>query len=231
MKHEIRIASPCSADWDRMVGDDRVRHCAECNLDVYNFSAMASSEVERIVAERQGRLCARFYQRSDGMMLTQNCPVGFRAVVRRVSRIAGAALTAAMSATPAMSGSILPKHKPSLLQIQAAQTGLTLEVTDTKGAIIGEASVTILNEQDGTKREMVSDANGRLRVVDLPSGKYEIAVSFPGFVTHGESHVVVPGSVAFELESNTLNTVFVGEVSVRHPSPFRRMVTQIRRII
>jgi hypothetical protein len=230
MKHELRIASPCSADWDRMVGDDRVRHCAECNLDVYNFSAMASAEVERIVAERQGRLCARFYQRHDGTMLTQNCPVGFRAVVRRVSRIAGAALTAAMSAVPAMSGSILPKQNPFLLQIQAAQTGLTLEVTNAIGAIIGKTSVTVLNEQTGAKREMVSDANGRLRVVDLPAGKYEIAVSFPGFVTHRESHVAVPGSVAFKLGSDTLNTVFVGEVMVRQPNPFRRMLSQVRRI-
>ena len=61
MKRELRIASPCSADWDRMVGDERVRHCAACNLDVYNFSAMASAEVEQIVAEREGRLCCLLY--------------------------------------------------------------------------------------------------------------------------------------------------------------------------
>ena len=34
---DIRIASPCPADWDKMVGDERVRHCSECNFNVYNF--------------------------------------------------------------------------------------------------------------------------------------------------------------------------------------------------
>ena len=80
-----------------MQGDDRVRHCAQCNLDVYNFAAMSDLEVERLIANRQGRLCARIYHRADGTVLTQNCPVEFRAQVRKVSRIAGAALSAAMS--------------------------------------------------------------------------------------------------------------------------------------
>lgn len=45
---DIRIASPCSADWDRMCGDDRVRFCPECQLNVYNFSAMTPAEVETV---------------------------------------------------------------------------------------------------------------------------------------------------------------------------------------
>src|SRR5215471_14218962 len=93
----IRIASPCSADWDKMSGDDRVRHCMECNLNVYNFSAMTQTEVERLLGASQGRICARFYRRADGTILTQDCPRGLRAVVRRVSRIAGTALSAVMS--------------------------------------------------------------------------------------------------------------------------------------
>ena len=226
MKREIRIASPCSADWDRMVGDDRIRHCAECDLDVYNFSEMASAEVERIVAERQGRLCARFYQRSDGTILTQNCPVGFRAVVRRVSRVAGAALTVAMSAAPAMAGSILPKDNSSLLQIEAAQTGLALEVFD-RGVALTKATVTIVNEQTGMKAGLMTDQIGQLRIVDLPAGKYEIAISAPGLETHTEHHVSVPGSLRIELR---VNTAVMGEVVVCQPNPFRRAVSAVRRI-
>jgi len=78
MLRDIRIASPCSADWNRMSGDDRVRFCPECQLNVYNFSALTHAEVEMVVAAREGRLCARFYQRTDGTMLTQNCPAGLR---------------------------------------------------------------------------------------------------------------------------------------------------------
>ena len=90
----LRIASPCSAKWEEMKGTDWMRHCTECNLNVYNFSEMTWKEVERLVASRQGGLCARFYRRADGTMLTQDCPKGLRAVVRRVSRWAGAALSA-----------------------------------------------------------------------------------------------------------------------------------------
>src|SRR5258708_2138620 len=86
MKQEVRIASPCSADWGRMVGNERVRYCSQCKLDVYNFSEMARAEIEEIVAQREGRLCARFYQRSDGTMMTRNCPARFRVVMQRVSR-------------------------------------------------------------------------------------------------------------------------------------------------
>jgi hypothetical protein len=86
---DIGIASPCTADWNRMVGNDRVRHCAECNLNVYNFAEMSSAEVEELIANREGRLCARFYQRRDGTILTKDCPVGFQMKVRRISRSYG----------------------------------------------------------------------------------------------------------------------------------------------
>lgn len=86
----IRIATPCKADWNQMVGDDHVRLCQLCELNVYNLSAMSRQEAESLVQQKEGRLCVRFYQRTDGMILTQNCPVGLRAVRRRLAKIAGA---------------------------------------------------------------------------------------------------------------------------------------------
>jgi hypothetical protein len=59
-----------------MDGDARVRFCRECNRNVYNLSAMTEREARRVVAEREGRICVRFYQRSDGTVLTSDCPVG-----------------------------------------------------------------------------------------------------------------------------------------------------------
>ena len=92
----VRVASPCAASWDAMEGDGRVRFCRECNLHVYNLSGMTRREAEALVANAEGRLCVRFYRRSDGTVITRNCPVGLRALKRRVSRIAGAALTAVL---------------------------------------------------------------------------------------------------------------------------------------
>lgn len=75
-KFQLRIASPCKAPWDEMDGDARVRFCRECEQSVYNLSAMSEMEARRLVAEREGRLCVRFYRRRDGTVLTSDCSIG-----------------------------------------------------------------------------------------------------------------------------------------------------------
>src|SRR3954464_4917655 len=92
----VRVAAPCPADWEKMVGDERVRFCGQCSLHVYNLSGMTKREAEGLVANAEGRLCVRYYRRADGSILTRNCPVGLRALKQRVSRIAGAALSAVL---------------------------------------------------------------------------------------------------------------------------------------
>ena len=42
----IKIASPCTADWRFMLGNDLVRFCGQCNKNVYNLSAMKREEAE-----------------------------------------------------------------------------------------------------------------------------------------------------------------------------------------
>ena len=69
-----------------MEGDDRVRFCGECELNVYNLSSMTEDEALKLVEEREGRLCVRFYQREDGTVLTSDCPVGAN---RRVLMVGG----------------------------------------------------------------------------------------------------------------------------------------------
>jgi hypothetical protein len=80
---EIRVASPCSMFWDEMEGDERVRFCDACRLHVYNLSAMDVEEAAELISARTEGLCVRFYRRRDGTVLTQDCPVGLRAAVRR----------------------------------------------------------------------------------------------------------------------------------------------------
>jgi hypothetical protein len=78
MLESLRIATPCSADWDEMAGDDRVRFCGKCEKNVYNLSAMTREAGEALVREKEGRMCVRMYQRTDGTVLTSDCPVGVR---------------------------------------------------------------------------------------------------------------------------------------------------------
>lgn len=91
----ITVASPCSASWDAMAGDERKRHCAQCDLDVHNIAALTREEAEEVLRGlAKGRVCARFFRRADGTILTKDCPVGLAAARKRVlvaaSRVAAA---------------------------------------------------------------------------------------------------------------------------------------------
>ncbi|HLM02755.1 MAG TPA: hypothetical protein VK400_17010 [Pyrinomonadaceae bacterium] len=86
----MRVASPCAANWDEMLGDERRRFCSACSLNVYNLSGMTRDEAENLLLASEGRVCVRFYRRRDGTILTKDCPVGWQAVKRRMSRAATA---------------------------------------------------------------------------------------------------------------------------------------------
>jgi hypothetical protein len=79
----VRIASPCAASWDGMRGDERVRHCASCDKQVFDLSALSSEQAEALLRERTGGLCVRLYRRKDGTVLTSDCPVGAQKARRR----------------------------------------------------------------------------------------------------------------------------------------------------
>jgi hypothetical protein len=85
----VSVAAPCKADWGDMVGDDRVRFCGQCAKNVYNLSAMQRAEAEAFVRAHESNVCIRLYRRTDGTVLTADCPVGVKK--RRVRlAIAGA---------------------------------------------------------------------------------------------------------------------------------------------
>ncbi|HEX5050174.1 MAG TPA: hypothetical protein VFZ65_00250 [Planctomycetota bacterium] len=80
----ISIASPCSADWNRMQGDERRRFCASCKLHVHDLSGMTAAEATALLQQAGGgRVCVRFFRRADGTVLTRDCPVGLRQKLRR----------------------------------------------------------------------------------------------------------------------------------------------------
>jgi hypothetical protein len=89
---KLQVASPCYERWDAMKGDDRVRHCASCKLNVFNVREMTTGEVEELVQRTNGRVCMRLYRRWDGTLLTRDCPVG---VQRARVRVVAAMVTAA----------------------------------------------------------------------------------------------------------------------------------------
>jgi hypothetical protein len=81
-------------NWDEMEGDDRKRYCQGCRLHVFNISEMDVEEAAQLISDSTDRLCVRLYRRRDGTVLTQDCPVGLRAAIRR--RVAALASSLAM---------------------------------------------------------------------------------------------------------------------------------------
>jgi hypothetical protein len=180
----IRIASPCPADWNKMVGDERVRHCAECNLNVYNLSAMTERQVQELIAGSRGkRLCTRFYRRADGTVLTQNCPWGLRALARKVSRLGAVVLTAVMGVTATMARN---KPRPATCecsQSQQKESGIKLVVVDQHGAVIPKAEIQLQKKLGKEAISAVTGSTGEWSESRIAAGKYQIIVKSSGFRT------------------------------------------------
>jgi hypothetical protein len=177
----IHVAAPCPASWERMVGDERVRHCAECNLNVYNLSAMTERQAVKLIAEREGRLCVRFYRRSDGTILTQDCPWSLRVAARKITRLASAVLTAMIGV-----GFAAAESKPSPAVSVTHQTsqkdpGLKLTVMDQQGAMVPNAVITLVRKSDKSRITGLTGPAGTLNQSKLAPGDYEIHVQAAGF--------------------------------------------------
>lgn len=98
---EVSIAAPCPVSWAEMDGDERKRFCSLCSLHVYNISQMKRKEAEDLLSENTDGVCLRLFRRSDGTLITKDCPVGRRladAVKRRV-RAAAVAFVAMLNAS------------------------------------------------------------------------------------------------------------------------------------
>jgi hypothetical protein len=173
----VRVASPCPASWENMTGDDRIRYCEECKLNVYNLSDMTRAEAERLISGREGRLCVRFYRRADGTVLTQDCPKGLQAMMRRVSRVAGAVLTTIMGVSFAMAQEAILAPAQSATKNDQKPSWLSVTVVDPTGAVIPGAQISLLDEKSQKTSATVTDANGLARFSHLDATVYVISVS------------------------------------------------------
>jgi Carboxypeptidase regulatory-like domain len=192
----IRVASPCPVSWEQMAGNERVRFCTECRLHVYNFAELNRTEAENLLRTTEGRLCGRLYRRADGTLITKDCPVGLRAVRRRVAKIATAAFATLVSLGSAAVGQKQSdKDKGCKQQVTVTtklekdhpdQAKVTGTVFDQHSAVIAGAEVTLINrrrKQTETLRSetLRSNAEGEFTQDRLVAGVYDFVISSPGF--------------------------------------------------
>ncbi len=93
-------------------------------------------------------------------------------------------------------------------QVTASITGV---ITDSSGARVPAAAVTVKNVETGASRNTVSDEAGRYQVLALPVGEYEIRLSKAGFQEQIRSgiHLAVGQEAGVDL------TLQVGEVKAQ----------------
>ncbi len=113
-------AAPCQARWEDMKGDDQCRFCRYCHKYIYDFSTMTAEELVDLLRMREGRLSTRFYQRKDGRMLTQDCPVGAVRFGQSFKKITGVTVAAVV----AVSGTLFAANRAQSSSGRAAQTQL-----------------------------------------------------------------------------------------------------------
>ncbi len=186
MLDQIKIASPCSADWEQMKGNDRVRFCAECKKNVFNLSAMTRRDAEALLKQTDGNLCTQLYRRADGTMLTADCPVGLRVKIARVRRRVGWVVSAALGFSTAFA--------------QQGDGVLNGVVRDITGAVIPLGSATVTNERTGAKIETRVDDRGHFSVVTLGQDFYTVSVTSPGFSTATKKDVELKSEVNLQFE-------------------------------
>jgi hypothetical protein len=196
MKNEIqldrlRIASPCPTTWEQMKGDERARFCDLCSLHVYNIAELTASEAKSLIANSEGRICARLYRRSDGTVITGDCPVGLRAIRRRVARISGAVLATVISLCGgAFSQKMKEGDKACRQQVKITRTvteslkenaAVAGIVLDPNGAVIPNAVIGIIDVNLKKSCEVVSDDEGRFRFNNVTPGVYQLVVRSANF--------------------------------------------------
>lgn len=186
----LRIASPCPMNWDQMTGDDRARFCSLCNLHVYNIAELTRKQAVALISETEGRICGRIYRRSDGTVITKDCPIGLRAIRRRVARTAGAVFATLVALTASAFGqSPSKKDDPSCKQQvtisrQNSDTepgAFTGTVVDATGAVVVGVRIRITDRKSGKSIEVASNDEGRFRAEALGTGVYDLSAESAGF--------------------------------------------------
>jgi hypothetical protein len=222
--------------WDAMAGNQQVRHCGECRLNVYNLSAMTEIEIQRLLVMQpaEQRVCVRFYRRADGTMLTQDCPRGIKRLAKRVSKLGAAVFSAlvsmncAMAKTPAVgtatAGSKAQPQACQRVQAQEQSANILVVVADPDGAVVPGARIALMDSAGKTRFKGKTDGAGTLIKSDLPPGNYTLKVSVQGFKEYSDVlHLpdsknlklnlklsLASASTTVEVTASTLGVVDVG---------------------
>ncbi len=190
---QLKVVSPCSASWDDMTGDERKRHCLQCDKTVFDFSRMSLSQIEAVVSAKHGQLCARITRRNDGSVVTLEPPPPAYAS-RRISPLVGATLATILSlSVPATANAaVIQQGRIAIQSDKSSEKNdkilgdglagmISGTISDQQGAVVAGAKITLIIK-DGEALSTTSSAEGQYQFTGLAPGVYSLRVEASGFM-------------------------------------------------
>jgi hypothetical protein len=147
------------------------------------------------------------------------------------AQLSHAQIPAVAKAAPAYT---LPAYDKLELRTPDGSSKIAGTITDSSGAALGHANVTLDQASGGAHHETLTDANGRFTISSLQAGKYRLEIFSPGFVEQvrevdlgasqlarvdsqlavgsaAETVTVPPGGSALNTESASVQSVLPGK--------------------
>jgi hypothetical protein len=235
----MRVASPCSQDWNEMSGGETARFCEHCALEVNNLSALKRKEAMRLVRQSEGRICVRYVRSPE-----TGAPV-FAEKLHQITRragiaagVLGASLTlSTLAYAQGEAVNPLPKtqvetsaENQSDKDKTESKTGKIFgTVRDQTSAIIPNVSIKLINDRTGEERNTTSNDDGFYEFKDvLPEKHTIIAEATAGFSTAQYNNIQVSEGRQTQLDlSMTVSASFsMGVVAfVEYEQPLLKAVS------
>lgn len=189
----IDVASPCSANWEVMSGDDRSRLCSQCDLLVHNISGLTRTEVSDLIGNREGRICVRLHRRPDGTILTRDCPKGLREYRIKAARFAGSFFAAILGLFSVNFGQRSPVGNSQGIRSESTLNVASIQgtVRDATGEAIPNAAITVTTS-NGKTISRKTDQRGRFQLTSfaLEAGTNKLKVEALGFSSFRDEFTV-----------------------------------------
>ena len=187
--HPLRITSPCSVNWDSLIGNDRVRFCEHCQTAVHNLDLTSRKQVRRLIARSEGRVCVSY--RQPAAETISATPI-LHKIGRRTAKIAAGAFSASLSISSAVAATapLKPTTRANEVffaalvnqQLTSSSTGALYGfVYDPNGAAISGASVNAANLDPNDSLHTFTGPDGQYRLEGLKPGTYLLQVKSQGF--------------------------------------------------
>jgi Carboxypeptidase regulatory-like domain/Ankyrin repeats (3 copies) len=190
--NRFEITSPCTEDWDSMVGNDQIRFCTHCQRSVHDFSRMSRKEIRRLVAKSNGRFCVRYSKVNPPPALAP--ARALYKIGRRTSMIAASAFSASLSLTNAVAGHPISSQNAGSYPIATVAAALVFDtelrggtgsiygmIFDPNGAAIPGATVSLTHVETREVVVAVSDGSGAYKFTSVAEGTYNLKVEATGF--------------------------------------------------